>query len=134
MQQREHVFAVVEQNQAAEVSLDVITDHVARGGKATVVVLVTQQARDELRWFADTERIGEARAFDRLAETYTSRVGGRDTEAIIADSASSARDLLDIASETCATSIVIPQQLAARRSLRKLVSGAHVPVLVTPAA
>ncbi len=138
MQSNEHIFAVIEPNEAGDTSLGIATDLVASGGKATLVLLLNKQVRDQFRQFADSEdldvHIGEAVALNRLVEAYTSRVGGQDTLAIVADSSSSARDLLDAAAETHATSIVIPQQLAARRNLRKLVSDAHIPVLVTPAA
>jgi hypothetical protein len=138
MQLREHLVAVVEPNEAGERSLDIATDLVASGGRATLVVLINQQVRNEFRQFADAEdldvHVGEAIALNRLLEAYTSRVGGHDTEAIVADSTSSARDLLDVAAGTHATSIAIPQQIAARRRLRKLVSAAHIPVLVTAAA
>ena len=138
MQLSEHLLTVVAPNEAGEVSLDIATDVVARGGTATVVVLLDAQAHDDLGRFADSEDLdlhhGRALALDRLAGRYASRVGRDDTETIIFDSAGSARNLLDIATESRATSIVIPQQLIGRRKLRKLVSDAHVPVLVAPAA
>ena len=135
---REHLLAVVEPNEAGEASLDHATDLVARGGKATVVLLVNEQVRDDVRQFSESEDLdpytGHAMALDRLVEHYTSRVGGADTEAIVVDSANSARDLLDVAARSHVSSIAIPQQIVSRRPLRKLVSHAHVPVLVTPAA
>ena len=138
MKLQEHLLAVVEPNQAGELSLDIASDTVARGGRATLLVLLNDQTRNDFRRFADCEDLevhhGHALALDRLADSYASRVGGNDTETIILDPTSSARDLLDVAARTQATSIAIPQQLATRRNLRKLVSDASVPVLVTPAA
>ena len=138
MNNRDHLLAVVEPNLDGEVSLDVATDHVARGGTATVLVLVDDQARDDFRRFADSEDLhphdGEAIALDRLVESYTARVGGDAADAIVADSAGSARELLDAAARTQATSMVIPQHVVARRKVRRLLADADVPVLVAPAA
>lgn len=137
MTNRHHLLAVVEPNQAGEASLDIATDHVAHGGTATVLVLLNEQTRDEFRRFADAEDLhvhhGEAIAIDRLVDAYTARVGG-GTDTIVADSASSARELLDVAATSRATSMVIPQHVAARRNLRRLVSDTTVPVLIAPAA
>lgn len=138
MQLSDHLLAVIEPNETGEASLDIATDHVARGGTATLLILLDKQARDDFRRFADAEDRhvynGEAVALDRLVNTYTARVGPENTEAIVANSSHSSRDLLHVAAESHATSIVIPQQVAARRSLRKLVSDTTLPVLIAPAA
>ena len=137
MSNSEHLLAVIEPNEAGEVSLDIATDHVTRGGTATVLVLLDEQARDDLRRFADAEDLtlhnGQAIALDRLVDSYTARVGG-ETNTIIAEFASSARELLEVAATSRATSIVIPQHVAARRSLRRLVSDTTIPLHITPAA
>ena len=138
MQSRQHLLAVVEPNEADDASIDMAADLVARGGKATVLMLLNQQARDDFRRFADSEdllaHVGEAIAVERLANDYTSRIGGDDTEVIVAIWTSPVRELLEVAAELRATSIVIPQRLAARRSLRRLVSDTTLPVLIAPAA
>ena len=137
MSNSEHLLAVIDPNEAGEVSLDIATDHVNRGGTATVVVLLDEQTRDDLRRFADAEGLhlhtGQAIALDRLVDSYTARVGG-DTTTIVAESADSARELLEVAAASRATSMVIPQHVAARRSLRRLVSDTTVPLLIAPAA
>ena len=138
MQLRQHLLAVVEPNEADDASLDMAADLVARGGKATVLMLLNQQARDDFRRFADSEdllaHVGEAMALERLTNGYTSRIGGEDTEVLVAIWTSPVRELLEVAAELRATSIVIPQRLAARRSLRRLVSDTTLPVLIAPAA
>ncbi len=138
MPTRDHLLAVVEPNPPGEVSLDVATDHVARGGTATILVLVDDRTRDDIRRFADSEDLhpinGEAVALDRLADAYAARVGGDGADTVIADSTSSARELLDVAAEANATSVVIPQHVAARRSLRRLAADTTLPVLIAPAA
>jgi len=138
MQSNDHLLAVVEPNKSGEASLDIATDHVARGGTATLLILLDKQTRDDFRQFADAENRhvynGEAVALDRLVNTLTARVGREHTEATVAYSSQSSRELLDVAAESHATSIVIPQQVAARRGLRKLVSETTLPVLIAPAA
>ena len=120
MSNSQHLLAVIEPNEAGEVSLDIATEHVTRGGTATVLVLLDDQARDDLRRFADAEDLdlhnGQAIALDRLVDSYTARVGG-ETNTIVAESASSARELLEVAATSRATSMVIPQHVAARRGL-----------------
>jgi len=138
MQLPEHLLAVVEPNEADETSIDMAADLVARGGKATVLMLVNQQVRDDFRRFADSEdllaHVGEAMALERLVNGYTSRIGGESTEVIVTNWTSPVRELLEVAAELRATSIVIPQRLAARRGLRRLVSDTTLPVLIAPAA
>ena len=137
MSNSEHLLAVIEPNEAGEVSLDVATDHVTRGGTATVLVLLDKQVRDDLRQFADAEDLhphnGQAIALDRLVDSYAARVGG-ETNTIVAESAGSARELLEIAATSRATSMVIPQPVAARRSLRRLVSDTTIALHIAPAA
>jgi hypothetical protein len=135
MQTREHLIALVEPTLEGETPLALATELVARGGKATVLLVVTDRARDEFRRFADSENLGhgqaETIAVDRLTASYKSRVGG-DTDTIVADSTTSSNDLLGAATASGATSIVIPQHLATRPELHELVSGSPVPVLITP--
>ena len=138
MPSRDHLLAVVEPNRAGEASLHVATDHVARGGTATILVLVDDRTRDDIRRFADSEDLhphdGEAIALERLVDAYTARIGGDGADAVVADSTSSARELLDVAAKANATSVVIPQHVAARRPLRRLAADTNLPVLIAPAA
>ena len=138
MTHREHLLAIVEPSATGEAPLEIANDVVTRGGKATIVVLLTDEARNDFRRFADAQDLdvhhGEAVAVDRLIDVYTTRVGGSDTDSMVTHARTSALDLLAMAADTDATSIAIPQQVARRRGVRKLVSQAPVPVLVTPAA
>ena len=138
MTHREHLLAIVEPSATGEAPLEIANDVVTRGGKATIVVLLTDEARNDFRRFADAQDLdvhhGEAVAVDRLIDVYTTRVGGSDTDSVVSHARTSALDLLAMAADTDATSIAIPQQVARRRGVRKLVSQAPVPVLVTPAA
>ncbi|MGA9278999.1 hypothetical protein, partial [Ilumatobacter sp.] len=134
---REHLLTFVVPNKAGETPLDYAAASVARGGRATLVVLLDKQTRQDFRRFADAEDLdrpaGEAIARDRLIDLYSARVGGADTETVLTDGIDS-RDLARTAEAAHATGIVIPQSLAARSDLRTFVSGAQVPVLIAPAA
>ena len=133
-----HLLAIVEPTNLDREPLDYAHDHVAGGGTATVLLVLTDETRNGFRQFADSEDLdigtAEAIAIDRLTDLYRSRVGGDDTETIVTSAEHSARDLLGVAADTRSTSIVITQQLAGRAGLRRLVSDSHVPVLVVPAA
>lgn len=138
MQTREHLIAIVEPTVEGEAPLALATDLVARGGKATVMLVVTDRARVEFRRFADSENLGhghaERIAVDRLIDSYKSRVGGDDTDTIVADSTTSSKGLLSAATASRATTIAIPQHLATGPQLHEIVSGSPVPVLIAPRA
>jgi hypothetical protein len=137
-QRREHLLAVVEPTNSDRSPLDYAHDHVAGGGTATVLLVLTDETRNDFQQFADSEDldVGTAESFavDRLTQIYMSRGGGDDTETLVTNAQRSASDLLDVAAETGSTSIVITQQLAGRAGMRRLVSDSHVPVVVVPAA
>lgn len=137
MNQREHLLTFVVPNKAGEAPLGIAAERVARGAKATLVVLLDKEARNDFRRFAEAEDLdaptGEAIARERMIDFYSSRVGGVDTQTVLAD-VSSSRDMLRTAEAAQATSIVIPQELAARSDLRRLMSSARIPVLIAPAA
>jgi hypothetical protein len=137
MTNREHLLTFIVPNKAGETPLDIAADSVARGGKATLVVLLDKEAHKDFRRFAEAEDLdaatGEAIARERMIDFYTSRVGGVDTDTVLAES-NSTLDMVRTVEATHATSIVIPQELAARSDLRQFVSGARVPVLIAPAA
>lgn len=137
MDNREHLLTFIVPNKAGETSLDIAAESVARGGKATLVVLLDKAVREDFRRFAEAEDLdaptGEAIARERLIDFYSSRVGGVDTETVLAD-VNSSRDMLRTAEAAHATSIVIPQELAARPDLQKFMSSTRIPVTVAPAA
>lgn len=138
MQTREHLLAVVEPTAGGEATLALANELVARGGKATVALVVTDGVREGFRHYADAENLGEghaeAVAVSRLMDVYRARVGGDDTGAIVTESATSSGDLLDAATGTGVTSIAIPQHLATERDLHGLMSESLVPVVVAPAS
>jgi MinD superfamily P-loop ATPase len=136
MNTQEHIVAVVEPTRDGESTLDVARQVVERGGRATVVVLVTRKTMSDVRAFAESESLTVPDAseiyFERLAESYSSRVGSPDTSTVVTESASSSRVVFETASSVRPTSIAMPQRLVNRRAWRASVARAQVPVLVAP--
>ena len=138
MNTQEHVVAFVEPTLDGESALEVAQRTVSSGGRATVVVLVSRQTMTDVRAFAESEdlTVPDATAiyFDRLADTYSSRLGGENASAVVTESVYSGRHLLDVATQAHPTTIVVPQRLASRRGWRSFVGRSEVPVLITPPA
>lgn len=136
MKTQEHIVAVVEPTRDGEVTLDIAQQVVNRGGRATVVVVITHKTMSDIRAFAKSESLTVPDAseiyFERLAETYASRVGSPDTSAVVTESASSGRVVFETAASVRPTSIAMPQRLANRRGWRASVARSQVPVLIAP--
>ena len=136
MKTQEHIVAVVEPTRDGEATLDIAREVVMRGGRATVVLLVTRQTMSDIRDFAEAENLTfpDAREIfiERLAAMYSSRVGGPDTSAIVAQGDYSGRTVFTSATSARPTTIAMPQGLAKRRGWRVSVARSQVPVLIAP--
>ena len=136
MNTQEHIVAVVEPTRDGEATIDIAQEVVQRGGRATVVVLVTRKTMSDISAFADSESLTVPDAseiyFERLAETYVSRIGSPDASAVVTESASSGRAVFEAAESVRPTSIAMPQRLANRRGWRASVARSQVPVLIAP--
>ena len=136
MNTQEHVVAFVEPTLDGESALEVAQETINEGGRATVVVLVSRQTMTDVRAFAESENLtvpdATAIYFDRLAATYSSKLGNDKASAVVTESAYSGRYLFDVATRVEPTTIVVPQRLASRRGWRSFVGRSEVPVLITP--
>ena len=137
MNTQEHIVAFVEPTLDGESALEVAQETINSGGRATVVVLVSRQTMSDVRDFAESENLtvpdATAIYFDRLAATYSSRLGNNQASAVVTESAYSGRYLFDVATRANpTTTIVMPQRLASRRAWRSFVGRSDVPVLITP--
>jgi len=136
MNTQEHVVAFVEPTLDGELALEVAQETINEGGRATVVVLVSRQTMTDVRAFAESENLtvpdATAIYFDRLAATYSSKLGNDKASAVVTESAYSGRYLFDVATRVEPTTIVVPQRLASRRGWRSFVGRSEVPVLITP--
>jgi pyridoxine 5'-phosphate synthase PdxJ len=137
MNTQEHILAIVEPTRDGEVTIDLAQDVVHRGGRATVVVLITQDTKTQISAFADAENLTfpDAKAIyvERIADFYTSRLGGTDAAAIVTDNPYPSQVVFNAATHSAATTVAMPQRLAARRSWKAAVARSSVPVLIAPA-
>lgn len=138
MKTQEHVVAFLEPTRDGESTLEIAQETVNSGGRATVVLLVNRQTMTHVRAFAESENLtvpdATAIYFERLADTYSSRLGNDEASTVVTASAYSGRHLFETASRANPTTIVMPQRLANRRGWRSFVGRSQVPVLITPPA
>jgi len=136
MNTQEHIVAFVEPTLDGESTLEVAQETINSGGRATVVVLVSRQTMTDVRAFAESENLtvpdATAIYFERLADTYSARLGNHGASAVVTESAYAGRHLFDVATRAHPTTIVMPQRLANRRGWRSFVGRSEVPVLITP--
>lgn len=136
MKTQEHVVAFLEPTRDGESTLEIAQETVNSGGRATVVVLVNRETMTHVRAFAESENLtvpdATAIYFERLADTYSSRLGNHEASTVVTESAYSGRHLFETATRANPTTIVMPQRLANRRGWRSFVGRSQVPVLVTP--
>lgn len=137
MKTQEHILAIVEPTRDGEVTIDLAQDVVDRGGRATVVVLITQDTETHISAFAEAESLTFPDAkeiyIERIADFYTSRLGDADAATLVTDNPHPSQVVFNAASRSAATTVAMPQRLAARRSWKTAVARSRVPVLIAPA-
>lgn len=132
---KEHTIAVVEPSiDGDSTTVELARETVARGGDATILVLIGRETMDNVTAFSKSENLdihdGRAIYFERLAKGYEDLFGARVK--LIADGAHAERFVFDAASQEQATSVVMPQRLVGRRNWKSAVSKSQVPVLLAP--
>lgn len=136
MNTKEHMIAVVEPTHDGESTIDYAREVVDRGGRATVLIVMTRNTTDDILAFAEAEdlRIPDAREIyvERLAQAYSSRFDGHQVATIVTDRPDPSRVTFDTADEIAATSVAMPQRLANQRRWRASVARSQVPVLIAP--
>lgn len=134
MNHLEHIVAIVQPTGRSDSTIDVARDVVVNGGRATVVMLITDRVRKDIRDFADAENlsIGEAEAIalDRLREGYVAAIGAGHTDVVVS-TVSDAQWQVQPALTT-ATKIAVGEDALNRHALNRLASGTTVPVIVAP--
>ena len=135
MTSQEHTIAVVEPTLDGESTIAVAREAVSRGGRATVVVLLGRQTIAAIEAFANAEELSfpDAREIyiERLTDTYAAQFP-EGTNTIVTDRSSASRFVFEAAARADATSVVVPQRLAAQRNWKTSVTRSRVPVLITP--
>jgi hypothetical protein len=136
MKNQEHMVAVVEPARDGESTIELAQQVVDRGGRATVLVVVTRDTVTDIAAFAEAEelRFPDAKEIyvERLAEVYSSRFGDHEVATIVTDHREPNRVAFDTAGKVAATTVAMPQRLATRRGWRASVARSQVPVLIAP--
>jgi len=134
MKAQEHIFAVVDPAREEEAAIDLAQEVVARGGRATVIVLASKETVAGISAFAESENLTfpDAREIylERLALMYTSRFG-QDAGTIFTR-VDAGRLVFDTAVRSAATVVAMPQRLASLRGWRASVAKSQVPVMIIP--
>jgi hypothetical protein len=136
MSNQEHLVAVIDHPGEAGATIDIARETVNRGGRATLILLLTADDRKTIQALAEGERlsIGEAEAVfvGRLQENYRRRVGAGDIRTIVRNRPSSARAVLAAASQARATTLAVPSSVARHRRWGRALSRSPLPIVVTP--
>lgn len=134
---QEHMLAIVEPTRDGEPTIDLAREVLDRGGRATVVVLVDRETVAHISAFAAAEEITFPDAkeiyVERLADFYTSRLGGEDAATIVVEGAAPSQFVFNAATRSAATSVAMPQRLANRRGWKTAVAKSNLPVVIAPA-
>lgn len=130
----EHTLTVVEPTIDGAATIDAARETRARGGDATIVLLLGRETEANIAAFANAEDLtiadGREIYFQRLTETYEKLTGGK--VALVFDGPTISRWVFDRAARDHATSVVIPQRLVNRRHWKSSVAKSQVPVLLAP--
>lgn len=136
MRTQEHIVAVVEPTRDGESTIDLAKQVVDRGGRATVVVLVTRDTVAHIAAFAEAEELTYPDAkeiyVERIADVYSSRFGNHEAATIVTSRPDASQVVFDTVASAAATTVAMPQRLATRRGWRASVSSSLVPVLIVP--
>jgi hypothetical protein len=131
---KEHTFAVVEPTVDGDTTVNFARETLARGGDATIIVLLGRETVANIAAFARAEDLSEADGreiyLERLEEMYTNMFGSRVR--FVADGWHAERAVFAEATRGNATSVVVPQRLVSQRNWKSAVSKSQVPVLLTP--
>lgn len=136
MSNNEHMVAIIDRMFDAEAGLQPARETIQRGGKATLVLLLTTEDRRRIAALADGARlsIGEAEEIyvNRIKDEYLEGIGDSRTRVIVRNRPSGARDLLATAQWMRATSMSLPTSLVGHRKWRSALTGTPMRVFVTP--
>lgn len=133
MSTREHLLTIVEPAPGGDATLRLARDTVARGGTASIVMVITDRVRRDIRAFAEAEDLdygaAEAQALDQLRNDCVARVGPIADVVMVFGTIRS--DVVRyVTSET--TAIALPTSLIADRMVERLTTYTGRPVIVTP--
>jgi hypothetical protein len=131
----EHLLAVVEPIADGDAPLDFARDVVARGGRASVLMLITDRVRADIRDYAEVIDLpdyaeAEARAIERLTAICGERIGV-EVPTAVARFGWLGVDFRRYISEEI-TSVAVPEAIVGRRGVDRMLGRLGRPVVVTP--
>ena len=133
MTNREHLLTIVEPTTGGDATLELAHETVARGGSASVVMVITDRVQRDIRAFADSEDLdrgeAEALALDQLRNHCSDRVGG-SPELATHYGALGSNVVKYVTADT--TAIAIPERLVADKFVQRIVTYSGRPVIVAP--
>lgn len=132
----EHVLTIVEPTAHGDSTLDLAHDVVARGGRASVVMVITDRVDADIDGYAESENLSrteaETQAFEQLAGYCANRIGG-EVPTIVERFGWLGVDIRRHITDDV-TSVAIPAGLLGKRDLARIERRLGRPVVVTPAA
>lgn len=135
MTPQDHILAIVEPTDGGDLTVDLAEATIARGGKATVVVLITDRVLSDIRAFATAEDLAwndaHAQALEQIEMQYVSRTGAATM--FVRSQAKLFDQLRSLVTEDV-TAIALPEQLVENFSVQAFANSIGVPVTVTPSS
>ncbi len=133
MTKQEHLLTIVEPVPGGDTTLDLAQETVARGGRATVLVVVTDRVERNIKAYAESQGLGvgeaEAISLKRLRSECRDRIG--DVPWLVAHYGSVGSDVVKyITADT--TAVAIPARLVNDRLVERIASYSGRPVTVVP--
>ncbi len=135
----EHIVTIVDAADASGAPLDYTRRALEHGGRATLVLLLSQRDQENILAYAAAENMPAGEAEKRYIEATTAAltglVGTPNAEAIVGVRTHEQWDLADfVMDEIDASTVVLPRHLAERRPWRAIAKRSQVPVVIVPAA
>ncbi len=133
MSHPEHLLTIVEPSPGGDTTLDLARDTVARGGTATVLMVITDRVKRDIRNFAESEglAIGEAEAIalEQLQTQCQDRIG--DVPWLVTKYGAIGSDVVQyVTADT--TAVAIPARLVTDKLVERIATYSGRPVIVAP--
>ena len=133
MNNNEHLLTIVEPTTGGDATIELARRAVARGGSASVLMVITDRVQRDIRAFAASEELGygeaEEQAILALRELCIEQIG--DTVPITMHFGALGSDIVKyISGDT--TGVALPARLANNGMVERIVSYSGRPVIVAP--
>ena len=133
MSNPEHLLTIVEPSPGGDTTLDLARETVARGGTTTVLMVITDRVKQDIRAFADSEglAVGEAEAIalDQLRTQCEEHIGG--VPWLVTKYGSISSDVVQYVTEDT-TAVAIPARLVTDKLVERIAAYSGRPVIVAP--